>query len=174
MVTKSYSEQFNLIKKDIRKSYDGIVNDMSREAKKDLDKAATDIIYDFYNSRIPDYYIRTDNFKTSLIKNSITKYGQDNGKMAYVVLSSIPMDELYHAEKDFVFDVIWNRGIRGLPGQNLQPKWYPHVMIDNKLMASKTPDLLMTQFVRNWCDKIGSKKINNIDKKYISNKYISF
>lgn len=170
----SYAEQIEKIKQDVRKAYDGIVKDLTIEANKGLMQTATLIIDNFYNSYNPDYYKRTKNLYKSIIKPKIERAGYENALMASIWISPLFMDNNYKADVDFVEDLIWNQGHRGLPFQELTPKWYPQVSIDGMLLASKSPHLLLSNYVKKWGDKVGKKIINNIDVKYKSNKYISF
>ena len=169
---KSYSEQFKLIKQDIRKTYDAITRDLAKQAKHDLTHATYSIIEDFYNSYNPNYYDRTKNLYNMVNQRPI--YRQDNGHIASVVTSSLFMFDNYNCSPEWVYNLMWNEGHRGLPFQNLLPTWQPQAVANEINYVADSPHSVMSLFVRNWGNKIGKKKINEIDKKYKSNNYISF
>lgn len=169
---KSYSEQFKLIKQDVRKTYDAITRDLAKQAKKDLTNATYNVIEDFYNTYHPKRYVRTKNLYNMVSQRPV--YRQDNGHIASVVTSSLFMFDNYNRSPEFVYNLMWNDGHRGLPFQNLTPTWKPTTNVDGTVISSSSPDSVMTMFTRNWGNKIGKKKINEIDKKYKSNNYIRF
>lgn len=179
MANKSYAEQIKLIKQDARKAYEGIIKDLAREASKDLVNTTRSIIQDFYDSYSPEYYARTKNLFNMIMPKIAYKTGKGNAYIASISTMSVLMNDNYgytskrNITPDNIYDLMWNQGHRGLPFQTLEPTWYPKINIDGLLIASKSPDLLMGNYIRNWY-KIGSKKINNIDKKYKSDKCISF
>lgn len=179
MINKSYREQINAIKNDVRKSYDGIVKDLSKQAKKDLTSAAFLIINDFYDSYTPMFYKRKHNLYNMVIPKTIEKYGENNAYIASVSTMSVVMDDIYgktskaNITPDDIYNLMWNAGHRGLPYQTL-PSWYPEIEIDGNVYSSNTPHNEMKMFVNKWGKDIGSKKINTIDKKYKSKNYISF
>ena len=169
---KSYSEQFKLIKQDVRKTYDAITRDLTKQAKKDLTHATYSVIEDFYNTYNPNYYVRTKNLYNMVSQRPI--YRQDNGYIASIVTSSLFMFDNYNCSPEWVYNLMWNEGHRGLPFQNLLPTWKPQAIINDVNYIAGSPHSVMLMFVRNWGNKIGKKKINEIDKRYKSNNYISF
>lgn len=169
---KSYSEQFKLIKQDIRKTYDAITRDLAKEAKKDLTKATYSIIQDFYDTYSPKKYVRTKNLYHMVSQRPI--YREDNGYIASIATSSLFMFDNYNCSPEWVYNLMWNNGHRGLSFQELYPIWKPQASTHEMRSIADNPHSVMTLFTRTWGYKVGKKKIDSIDKKYKTNHYIKF
>lgn len=171
-MSKSYSEQIRLIKQDVRKTYDAITRDLAKQAKKDLQDSTYSIIRDFYYDRKPDYYVRTNNLFNMVNPENVLR--KDNGHMASVVTTSYLMFDNYNCPPEWVYNLMWNQGHRGLPFQDLTPTWNPQATTQGKDYISNTPHSVMTMFLEKWGKDIGRRKIDDIDKKYKSKEYKTF
>lgn len=84
---------------------------MGEKITEDLTKRARMSITQFYKDYRPMYYIRTENLYNAIsnIKKTTT-----NGKYQVgVSLSPSTMDQVYRADKEFVFDLAFRQGLHG-------------------------------------------------------------
>ena len=170
--SKSYKDQFKLIKQDVRKTYDSITRDLAKNARNDLIKSVYSVIEDFYETYNPKKYERTKNLYNMVSTRPV--YRKDNGHIASIATSSLFMYENYNASPEVVYDLMWNKGHRGLPFQNLIPTWKPQVTTNETIISSSSPHNAMEIFVNSWGENFGKKQIDKIDKKYKNNTYIKF
>lgn len=181
---KSYSQQIKAIKEDVRQTTNKITRDLAKEAKKDMEKASWNIIFNYYDSYYykninrTKYYFRTFNLYNMFSQKHPIDDGIDNGHKASLTVTSLFMLDNYGSKNhritpDNVFDLVWNAGHRGLPYQSL-PSWYPEIEYDGEKYHSNTPHNLMTLFVDRWGKDFGKKKSKSIGDKYKNNNVITF
>lgn len=169
MTNPTYHEKIKFIKDDVRKIYDKLTRELANNAKRDLTIQTRNILTHYYDSYTPAFYNRTNNLYNMIMK--IPLYRIDNGLCASIAVTYLNMDDNYNIGKNVIFDQVWENGHRGLPFQDLMPRWYPRFELENHLFASQSPHLLLKQFINKWY-KIGTKQLNDLDKKYKSRKTI--
>ena len=191
--TLSYDDIFETIKEDTRQTYEKITRDLAQEAKKDMVNAARSILRDFYDSYVPDYYVRFHNLyrmiDDSIITSHRIKSGEnkgkrttntnprrrvDNGYEATIAINPMLMHDNYNAMQDVVASSVWNYANRGIPNQHYDKDgwyWKPNVTIDGVNYRMDYPHDIMCGYLYKWFD-IGKKEIKKIEDKYISNKTI--
>lgn len=110
------------------KSLDDILNDVKlikrdipfevgKVAKNDFELAHRIIVKEFYSSYSPNTYKRKNELEK--VKSNVVSSG---GKcVVNVSFGSFLMSGNYRRSPDDIFDLIWNRGIRGLPPQGDNP-----------------------------------------------------
>lgn len=172
MALNSYSKQFSLIKEDVRQTTNKITRDLAKTAKRDLEIASHNIISHYYDSYVPEYYVRTHNLYNMFVKPKL-KENVENGHKASVYADANAMFDNYHITKDAVFETVWNRGHRGIEDlqtgaytQNLTPTWHPTINYMGYQKVDKTPHILMCEFLKNWGKSFGEKRIDGIADKY--------
>lgn len=122
-MAKSYRKQFNEIRTEIGNIGTSFAIELAKQAEKDLIKAHHQIISNFYAAHDPNSYNRQEGLYDSIIPQGINHHNsKSNTYQAGVVVGSFRMDDHYNgdATPDNIFDLMWNKGVRGLPkyGQN--------------------------------------------------------
>lgn len=120
MKNDSYFTQFDEIKKDLKKVQKEIVKHYSIQAEKDLIKAFDSLIDSFYSQYKPNSYNRKHNLYYAL-ENHKCKYSNGVTGIASIDVNPNDMNSVYRTNKENVFDLIWNKGIRGLPPRGDHP-----------------------------------------------------
>ena len=155
-----------------------VEKEISRKITEDFEKAAKDMITYFYASYSPHVYNRTDNYKegVKITKSYKRNYGgitvDGSGMSDYVsnnnrsIMGKDYWGEDAHstAKGGFVFDLIWNQGIRGLPatGENgwVNPHYMETYYYNHEFgVEGKAPHDIMMQL----CDVWGDKRSTFID-----------
>lgn len=181
----SLKSQLDTIKKDVDKIGLEFTKQLSKHVVKDLTDVHKQIISDFYNSYIPDEYVRTNNLKNSIIPQNPMQLGK-RGYTSGIVVGSFNMFDNYNISPDNVFDLFWNKGVRGLPKVGTRilddgDRWYNPTWVSQYgerenvfrtqvvlgLYISKigTPHQIMKDITENWGDARGISLCDEIYKK---------
>ena len=197
MATKSIYRQFREIEKDVLNIANNIVKDLSKEVVKDLKNAHEEIMKNYYEAYTPkaytpkgrNKYVRTKN----LYHNSIILQDPYPSWDIYdsgVVIGSFRMNDNYNISPDNVFDLMWNKGVRGLPKIGLRTlddgeKWQnpfwkskygerenvfrTSITIGNYTTREGTPAQVMADLTNHWKEACGEDACTRITKKYTNN-----
>lgn len=121
-MSSSFYKQFRWLEKELKNTADELVSNISDSAEKDLIEAHDQIITNYYKKYPnPRYYHRKglNGLYATIIKHTSKK------GIARVLISS---DEMSHHNdykgidrSDLIFDLMWERGIRGLPKKGSTP-----------------------------------------------------
>lgn len=181
----SLKSQLDTIKEDVNKIGLEFTRELSKHVVKDLTAVHKQIISDFYYAYDPDEYVRTDNLKNSIIPQNPLQLGK-KGYTSGIVVGSFNMFDNYNISPDNVFDLFWNKGVRGLPKVGTRilddgDKWHNPTWISKYgecenvfrtqvvlgLYVSKvgTPHQVMKDITENWGDARGSSLCDEIYKK---------
>lgn len=152
----SIYSQFREIEKEVVKIANDIARETAKEVPKDLKKAHKLIMDNFYGSYSPRRYKRTENLrKNSAIEQGVI--GSWNTYDAGLVVGSFNMHDNYNISPDNVFDLMWNKSIRGLPASGDRTGWVnPFFMTFNTSIslngygASGTPHEVMADITNHW------------------------
>jgi len=115
---KSYRKQLNDIKTEIGNIGTSFAIELSKQAHNDLIAAHKQIIDNFYAAHDPNSYNRKEGLYDSIIPQGINHHpSKKNTYQASIVVGSFKMDDHYRGDitPDNVFDLMWNKGVRGLP-----------------------------------------------------------
>lgn len=189
MASKSIYKQFRDIEKEVMNIARNISKDLSKEVVKDLRNAHQQIMKNYYSAYTPsgrNKYVRTKN----LYNNSIIPQDPIDSWDTYdsgIVVGSFRMNENYNISKDNVFDLMWNKGVRGLPKIGLRTlengrKWYnpfwiskygergnvfrTSITIGNYTTKEGTPAQVMADLTNHWKEACGATACDRIVKKY--------
>lgn len=189
MASKSIYGQFKDIEKEVQQMANDIAKELSKEVVKDLKDVYKQIMDDFYDSYRPDRYVRTKN----LYRNAIIEQhpipvwnSYDSG----IVVGSFNMFDNYNISPDNVFDLMWNKGVRGLPkvgtrtledgGTWRNPTWKSQYGERENVFrtsvtlggytAQGTPAQVMANITNHWKEAGGEVTCDRIAKE-IKNKY---
>ena len=116
-MSSSYRQQFKNIKADVGKIASKLTKGLAERAEKDLIKAHDQIIDNYYQAHDPSSYNRNHNLYNALINHKIKKRSFTNIKKGYtasIVVGNTDMNDIYRISTDVVFDLMWNKGVRGL------------------------------------------------------------
>lgn len=122
-MSKSYRQQLQ----DIRREIGIIANDFSyqlaKKAEQDLKDAHKQIIDNFYSAHDPNSYNRKEGLYDSIIPQGVRHSDASKSNIASIVVGSFRMQDHYNtgATPDNIFDLMWNKGVRGLPKRGLNP-----------------------------------------------------
>lgn len=186
---KSLREQFKEIEKEVTAIARGIARETAKEVSKDLKEAHKLIMDNYYNAYDPDYYVRTNNLRNnSIIQNSIID--TYDVFSAGVDIGSINMFENYNISKDNVFDLMWNKGVRGLPkvrskkskkkGSWNNPYWQSKfgerenvfrtsINLNGYSSVEGTPAQVMADITLHWKDAGGEEACERAKNKVMKN-----
>lgn len=117
-MNKSYREQFNDIRTEIGNIGTSFAIGLSKQAHQDLIDVHRQIIDNFYAAHDPNSYNRQEGLYDSIIPQGVNHHPtKTNTYQASIVVGSFNMDDHYRGEitPDNVFDLMWNKGVRGLP-----------------------------------------------------------
>ena len=161
MASQSISGQFSEIREEVIKIAKDIARETAKEVPKDLKKAHKQIMDSFYNSYSPRRYVRTHNLgNNSPIEQGVV--GSGGGFDAGLVVGSFRMNENYNISPDNVFDLMWNKAIRGLPafgtrklanGKNWVNPFFQTFSVSislNGYGSSGTPHQVMEDITNHW------------------------
>lgn len=118
MSSSSYRQQLKNIKSDVGKIASNLAKGLAERAEKDLIKAHDQIIDNYYQAHNPSSYNRKHNLYNALINHTIKKRNRTIGGKVYtasVTVGNTDMNDIYRASTETVFDLVWNKGVRGLP-----------------------------------------------------------
>ena len=190
MATKSIYGQFKDIEKEVKNMARDIAKELSKEVVKDLKEVHKQIMENYYNAYSPDRYVRTKNlYNHSIIpQDPISIWDTyDSG----IVVGSFGMHENYNISPDNVFDLMWNKGVRGLPKKGKRvlddgKKWQNHtwkskygerenvfrtsVTLGNYTSKEGTPAQVMKDITNHWKEASGEKACQKVEK-FIKDKY---
>ena len=201
-LSKDIRKEFNKVRQEIGHIAKDMTKGLAEETKKDLISVHEQIINNFYDSYNPTYYDRSYGLYKSLISSELLDYNYKNSTSASVHIGSFSMQDYYpgNITPDNIFDLMWNKGVRGLPKRGLNPlshtysfngtifyegdKWenpywdlekYENVFKTKIKLGRYTsvegvPNIVMTDIVNNW-GKAKGKDICNKLLKEIRNKY---
>lgn len=193
IATKSISGQFDDIKKEVKAMMKELTREVSKEAVSDLKKVHRQIMDDFYGKYTPHgkfKYVRTKNlYHNSIIPQDPIQH--DITSDAGIVVGSFMMHDNYNISPDNVFDLMWNKGVRGLPKVGTKPLangevWHNPTWIskygerENVFKTSitlggystktGTPHQVMAEITNHWKEANGENICSEIGKK-IKDKY---
>ena len=120
----SYRKQINMIKADVGRIANNLSKGLAEQAKKDLVKSHDQILDNYYKAHNPSSYNRKHNLYNSIMNHTIKKKNKSAGGRSYtasVIIGGAGMNEVYRISADNVFDLVWNKGVRGLPKQGKNP-----------------------------------------------------
>lgn len=120
-MSKSYIQQFQDIKREIGVMANEFANKLAQQAEKDLINAHKQIIDNYYAAHDPLSYNRQEGLYDSIIPQGVEHSEQSKTYNASVRVGSFKMDDHYNATPDIIFDLMWNRGVRGLPKRGVNP-----------------------------------------------------
>ena len=121
-MSKSYKQQLHDIKQEIGIMANDFAKKLAKQAENDMIAAHKQIIDNFYNAHDPNSYNRKEGLYNSIIPQK-TEHDEFKSKTysATVKIGSFNMEDHYRANPDIVFDLMWNRGVRGLPKRGINP-----------------------------------------------------
>ena len=193
MSAKSIYEQFRDIEKDVNNMARHISKELSKEVVEDLKDAHKQIMKNYYDAYTPsgkNRYHRTKN----LMNNSIIPQSPIDSWDTYdsgIVVGSFGMHDNYNISPDNVFDLMWNKGVRGLPkvgtrildnGEKWQnPFWKSKygergnifrtsITIGSYTTKEGTPAQVMADITNHWKEANGEKVCKKVIEK-IKDKY---
>lgn len=185
MAEKSLYSQFRDIEKEVKNIANEIARETSKEVVKDLKKVHKEIMDNFYNAYTPDVYVRTNNLRNNSVieQDPIGVWGSyDSG----IVVSSFGMHDNYNISPDNVFDLMWNKGVRGLPKIGTRPlangeKWQnpfwqskygerenvfrTSVTLGGYTSKSGTPAQVMADITNHWKEAGGEEACDRAKEK---------
>lgn len=112
---KSFKKQIDNIKREIGVMANEFSYELSKQAEIDMINAHKQIIDNFYSAHDPKTYNRKEGLYNSIIPQGVNHGENSRSYEASVKIGSFRMDDHYRANPDIVFDLMWNRGVRGLP-----------------------------------------------------------
>ena len=129
---------------DLRKIANDMSNKMAEKAKSDMNKAFDDIVSNYYSAYEPNHYHRhgIGGLYRALISSNITNTGDSHSRKAVMKVGSMNMPKYNkrvarYGGHDAVFDLIWNKGVRGLPQYGSTPLSHSFVYsINDKVINS--------------------------------------
>lgn len=116
MASKSIHQQIRYIKDDVKNRADKMATRIAYEAAMDLVATHTSIMTDFYTYS-PNSYRRTGNLRNNSLIPQITPRKEGETWKAGITVGSFRMANIYGkgATPDNIFNLMWMKGIRGLP-----------------------------------------------------------
>lgn len=194
MATKGIYTQFREIESEVLKIAKTMASDLSKEVVKDLKEAHNQIMKNYYTAYTPSgsrKYNRTKNlYHNSIIpQDPIASWDMYD---AGVVVGSFRMNDNYNISKDNVFDLMWNKGVRGLPkiGTRIlengekwhNPFWQSHygekgnvfrtsISISGYTTKEGTPAQVMADLTNHWAETCGIKYLKRLEQKVNTYKY---
>ena len=193
MATKSIYGQFREIETEIENMAKNISKELSKEVVEDLKDAHKKIMKNYYGAYTPsgkNKYVRTKN----LMNNSIIPQSPIPSWDTYdsgVVIGSFNMHDNYNISPDNVFDLMWNKGVRGLPKVGTRtldngerwhnPFWQSKygerenvfrtsITIGGYTTKEGTPAQVMADITNHWKEASGEEACRKVVEK-IKNKY---
>lgn len=124
MASSGYRQQLINIKTDVGKIASKLAHGLAEEAEKDLIKAHDQIIDNYYKAHDPNSYNRKHNLYNALTSHQISQRHRTIGGQVFtasVVVGYEDMNDVYRAPVETIFDLMWNKGVRGLPHHGNNP-----------------------------------------------------
>ena len=110
----SLRDQIKTIKMDVDRIGKQFSKEVSKYVVEDLTTTFRQIVDDFYSAYPdPDRYVRTHNLYNAILPQNPIEKGK--GYRSGIVVGSFNMFDNYDISPDNVFDLFWNKGVRGLP-----------------------------------------------------------
>jgi len=135
---KTYYQQINDIKQDVGRIANALSKSVAEQAERDMVKTFDMIIDNFYGSHSPSSYHRKYGLYSALQSHSTKHSSHTNTNVATIIVSPMDMDGHYRTDKENVFDLMWNKGVRGLPKRGNNP--LEHDFIQNNQYPFKAGD----------------------------------
>lgn len=131
-MSKSYRKQLNDIRTEIGNIATTFSSELSKQAHEDLIEAHHQIIDNFYAAHDPSSYNRYGELYNSIIPQGTNHVGV-NTYQTSVVVGSFRMDDHYNGDTtpDNIFDLMWNKGVRGLPRVGSTPLDHSYSFYNN-------------------------------------------
>ncbi len=200
-LNKDIRKEFNKVKQELSYISKYFINGLAKQANNDLKEVHEMIINDFYDSYDPSSYNRSYGLYNSLITNEIYE-SKDKNINATITIGSFGMQDYYSGDMnpDNIFDLMWNKGVRGLPKRGLNPLnhtysfagntfyegerwenpyWDPEeynnifltqIKLGRYTSIKGTPHNVMKDITSNWSKAKGKDTCNRLLKE-IKNKY---
>ena len=192
-MNKSYRKQLNDIRTEIGNIGTSFAKGLAEQAHEDLRMAHKQIIDNFYAAHDPNSYNRREGLYNSIIPQGVNATSKTNTYQASIVVGSFKMDDHYRGNitPDNVFDLMWNKGVRGLPKIGKSPasngeKWHnptwisrygerenvfrTSVTIGGYTSIEGTPSQVMDDIANHWSEANGEAACEKVLKK-IKDKY---
>lgn len=130
---KSYRKQLIDIKNEVSNIGTSFAMEISKQAHKDLISAHHQIISNFYAAHDPNSYNRQEGLYDSIIPQGINHHpSKTNTYQVAVVVGGFNMNDHYRgdATPDNIFDLMWNKGVRGLPKKGTDTLSHNYIWLD--------------------------------------------
>lgn len=170
-----YRQQINAIKKDVGMIAYKLSYGVAKIAREELIQIHSLLVNSFYSEYSPSSYVRGRQLAHTIDPKNISKFGEKRYQASVDVK---PHGSYRHNEND-VFDLIWNKGNRGLPPYGSSPLQKSYVFAGHRFeqgqiwvnpywgdeygstynvtaklnsvsVSANTLDKAMLQFVDNW------------------------
>ena len=168
----SLRQQVKTIKDDVNKIGKQFTRELSKYVVEDLTNTFKQIVDDFYEA-YPDQdrYVRTHNLYNAILPQNPIEKGK--GYSSGIVVGSFNMFDNYNISPDNVFDLFWNKGVRGLPEKGTKildstgevwtnPTWgrcenifKTQVALGTYISIVGTPHEVMKDITEHWGDAKG-------------------
>lgn len=112
---KSLKKQIDDIKRELGFIANEFSYKLAKQAETDMINAHKQIIDNFYSVHDPKKYNRKEGLYNSIIPQGVIHRENKMSYEAGVRIGSFRMEDHYRANPDIIFDLMWNRGVRGLP-----------------------------------------------------------
>ena len=131
-MSKSYRKQLIDIKTEIGNIGTSFAKGLAEQAHEDLRLAHKQIIDNFYAAHDPNSYNRREGLYDSIIPQGVNSTDKTNTYQASIVVGSFRMDDHYRGDTtpDNIFDLMWNKGVRGLPKFGLDTLRHNYTWLD--------------------------------------------
>lgn len=109
------NKQIKYIKDDVNNLGQKFTHELSKYVVDDLSNVFNQIVDNFYDAYPdPERYVRTHNLYNAILPQNPKPQGK-KGFSSGIVVGSFNMFDNYNISPDNVFDLFWNKGVRGLP-----------------------------------------------------------
>ena len=182
----SLKQQMKTIKEDVNKIGKQFTKELSQYVVEDLIDTFVQIVDNFYDAYPdPDRYVRTHNLYNAILPQNPIQKGK--GYCSGIVVGSFNMFDNYNTSPDNVFDLFWNKGVRGLPKVGIRtldstgekwtnPTWESkygecenvfrtQVTLGTHISILGTPHQVMKDITEHWGDAKGILACDAIYKK---------
>lgn len=119
------------VQEDVERICKTLAYELAKQAEVDMIKLYDSIVDHFYSRHNPTSHSRKHNLYRAIMKHCTSWRKGGNMYEASVTIGSKGMDEVYRRKgnRDIVFNLWWNEGIRGLPKTATEPlthdfDWY--------------------------------------------------
>ena len=183
----SLTTQIKTIKEDVDKISQQFTLELSKHVVEDLTNTFVEIVDNFYDAYPdPERYVRTHNLYNAILPQNPIQKGK-KGFSSGIVVGSFNMLDNYDISPDNVFDLFWNKGVRGLPKVGTRildstgekwtnPTWeskygeYENVFrtqvaLGTYISVIGTPHQVMKDITEHWGDAKGILACDEVYKK---------